>query len=183
MAGGSGDKEQEIHSKDTVCVCWHQRKLTGSDYWQGLSGTPAGDKCLLHKLVRKILITQMTQKGREQKLWETQKFKGKTDNERNWKGTKKSNKDIFLLPGMWSPKTLDGPQFPQIPSQWSPRSPSVNWATQQLSLSTLQTLSLILPWRKKCRYLTHYVFYFSLCLMSISLLLKCKLHSLLHTRA
>lgn len=116
MAGGSGDKEQEIHSKDTVCVLTSEKIL---------SGTPAGDKCLLHKLVRKILITQMTQKGREQKLWETQKFKGRTDSERHWKGTKKSNKDIFLLPGMWSPKTLDGPQFPQIPSQWSPRSPSV----------------------------------------------------------
>lgn len=96
-------------------MCWHQRKLTGSNYWQGLSGTSAGDKCLLHKLVRKILITQMTQKGREQKLWDTQKPKARADSERNWK----RNKEIKQghIPSAWHviPQDTGWPAIPSDP--------------------------------------------------------------------
>lgn len=62
MAEGSGDKEQEIHSKDTVCVLTSEktnwlRLPTGSIWHTGRRQVFAA------QLVRKILIMQMTQRA------------------------------------------------------------------------------------------------------------------------
>lgn len=77
------------------------------------------------------------------------------------------------------------PGWPAIPSDPFPvvsPSPFVKWAFNNSSSAFSKPSPLILPWRKKYHYLTHYVFYL-LCLMSISLLLKCKLLPLLYTQS
>lgn len=71
-----------------------------------------------HAGIQWMFVAQITEKdndhlghreGQKQKLWETQKFKGRTsrtNSERNWKGTKKSND--FLCLEWDSPRYLDG---------------------------------------------------------------------------